>query len=130
MQNEEVDPRPSSASSLSRRSLLGGSATLAAASVLSAPARAAGATAKPVLVQVFLRQGMDGLTTVAPYGDGELYQLRPRLAIRPPGPASGARDLDGFFGLAPAAAPLLTPYRNGHLAVVHASGSSDPTRSH
>jgi uncharacterized protein (DUF1501 family) len=117
--------------------LLGGSSALAASAVL-----APGASALPraylggvgadrdVLVQVFLRGAMDGLTTVVPYADGDLYVARPTLAIAPPGQPDGAIDLDGFFGLAPAAAPLLTPYQNGHLAFVHASGSIDPTRSH
>ena len=59
-----------------------------------------------------------------------LYIARPTLAIQPPGMTNGAVDLDGFFGLAPAAQPLATPYFNGHLAFVHASGSTDPTRSH
>ncbi len=117
---------------LSRRTLLGGSASLAAATVLSGQATASsrGGSNKPVLVHVFLRNAMDGLTTVVPYGDGDLYVRRPSLAIQPPGPTNGARDLDGFFGLAPSAAPLLTPYSNGHLAVVHACGSDDTTRSH
>ena len=52
------------------------------------------------------------------------------LAVPAPAGPGTAVDLDGFFGLAPAAAPLLTPYSNGHLAVVHAAGSTDPTRSH
>jgi uncharacterized protein (DUF1501 family) len=130
MKNEINDPR-SSPSRFSRRSLLQGSATLAATGALARSARAAaGTTNKPVLVQVFLRGGMDGLTAVAPYGDGHLYSLRPTLAIRPPGTTNGALDLDGFFGLAPAAAPLLTPYNDGRLAIVHASGSTDTTRSH
>ncbi|HEX6883954.1 MAG TPA: DUF1501 domain-containing protein [Planctomycetota bacterium] len=126
------DPRSSSPTpGLSRRTLLGASTSLAAAAALSGSARAArGAGDKPVLVQVFLRTGMDGLTTVVPHGDADLYRLRPRLAIRPPGQTNGALDLDGFFGLAPAAAPLLTPFGDGHLAIVHASGSIDPTRSH
>lgn len=115
----------------SRRALLGGSSAFAAATALGGPARAArGGGARPVLVQVFLRGAMDGLTAVVPHGDGDLYVARPTLAIAPPGPADGARDLDGFFGLAPAAAPLLVPWSNGHLAIVHASGSIDPTRSH
>ncbi|HEX6885233.1 MAG TPA: DUF1501 domain-containing protein [Planctomycetota bacterium] len=120
-----------SGSGLSRRALLGGSATLAATSLW--PARTAAAArgpGRPVLVQVFLRGAMDGLTTVVPHGDGDLYAWRPTLAVQPPGPPQGARDLDGFFGLAPAAAPLLTPYAAGHLAIVHACGSTDPTRSH
>ena len=115
----------------SRRTLLGGSATAAAACALARRTGAAGGGAsRPVLVQVFLRGAMDGLTTVVPHGDADLYTLRPSLAVRPPGQPNGALDLDGFFGLAPTAAPLLTPYGNGHLAIVHASGSHDPTRSH
>lgn len=86
---------------------------------------------RDVLVHVFLRGGMDGLTTVVPYfEDPALYNARQNIAIRPPGEPDGAIDLDGSFGLAPAAAPLMTPYSNGHLAIVHAAGSTDPTRSH
>ena len=126
------DPRPSSRTpGFSRRALLGSSASLAAASAFSSTARAApSVTAKPVLVQVFLRFGMDGLTAVVPYEDDPLYTHRPTLAIRPPGTTNGAIDLDGFFGLAPSAAPLLTPYHDGRLAIVHAVGSVDTTRSH
>jgi uncharacterized protein (DUF1501 family) len=117
-------------STLTRRTLLATSTTAAAAAALAPRARAAGGGARPVLVQIFLRGAMDGLTTVVPHGDGDLYTWRPTLAIQPPGNPNGALDLDGFFGLAPAAAPLLTPYSSGHLAIVHASGSIDPTRSH
>jgi uncharacterized protein (DUF1501 family) len=116
----------------SRRTVLSSSATLAAASLLSGQATAASrrGSARPVLVHVFLRGAMDGLTMVPPYGDDQLYSRRPTLGVRPPGQTDGALDLDGFFGLAPAAAPLLTPYTDGHLAIVHASGSDDATRSH
>lgn len=121
---------------LTRRALLGGTSALAAASALGRAARAqrlasgGGGAGRPVLVQVFLRGAMDGLTTVVPYGDADLYALRPTLAVPPPGAFGGALALDGFFGLAPAAAPLRTPFSNGHLAIVHAAGSIDPTRSH
>src|SRR5262249_36649009 len=50
-----------------------------------------------------------------------------------PRPNSGqesAIDLDGFFGLHPALRPLKSIYDAGHLAMVHATGSPDPTRSH
>jgi uncharacterized protein (DUF1501 family) len=131
MKRAQDDRDPRSARGLTRRALLGHTATLTAATALSGTARgAAGGGAKPVLVQVYLRGGMDALTMFPPYGDGDLYVQRPRLAIRPPGAPAGAIDLDGFFGLAPAAAPLLTPYAAGHLVVVHATGSIDPTRSH
>ena len=87
-------------------------------------------TNRDVLVTIFLRGGIDGLTTVAPYGDGDYYNLRPNLGIQPPGQQDGAVDLDGFFGLPPAAAPLMTPYNDNRLLIVHATGSTDPSRSH
>jgi uncharacterized protein (DUF1501 family) len=42
----------------------------------------------------------------------------------------GAVDLDGFFGLHPRMAPLAPWFSRGQMAVVHASGSHDETRSH
>ena len=39
-------------------------------------------------------------------------------------------DLDGFFGLHPSLAPLGPLFHNGQLAIVHAAGSPDTTRSH
>ena len=41
-----------------------------------------------------------------------------------------AVDLDGFFGLHPALAPLHDVWRAQHLAVVHACGGPDESRSH
>jgi uncharacterized protein (DUF1501 family) len=43
---------------------------------------------------------------------------------------NNAIDLDGFFGLHPALAPLKPIYEANKLAIVHAVGSPDPTRSH
>jgi uncharacterized protein (DUF1501 family) len=73
---------------------------------------------------------MDGLSAVVPYGDPDLYNARPTLAIAPPGQTDGAIDLDGFFGFSPACAPLMNAYQRGDLALVHATGSTDPSRSH
>jgi uncharacterized protein (DUF1501 family) len=73
---------------------------------------------------------MDALTACVPYGDAQLYVARPTLAVPPPGQTDGAIDLDGYFGLAPSAGSLLTPWNAGHLAIVHACGSTDPSRSH
>ena len=39
-------------------------------------------------------------------------------------------DLDGFFGLHPAMASFQPLWQQKHLAIVHAAGSPDPTRSH
>jgi uncharacterized protein (DUF1501 family) len=132
--NSELESR--AASGFTRRQVLGGATALAGAALLGAKTAAlplrpgGGGSARPVLVQVFLRGAMDGLTTVVPHGDPDYYSARPNVAVPPPGEWNGALDLDGFFGLAPAAAPLSTPYANGHLAFVHATGSPALTRSH
>src|SRR5437867_2261317 len=95
---------------------------------------AAGETGKrgKILVTVFQRGAADGLNIVVPFGEKAYYELRPTIAI--PNPSSGeekaALDLDGFFGLHPSLQPLLEVYKAGHLAVVHAAGSPDNTRSH
>jgi uncharacterized protein (DUF1501 family) len=84
-----------------------------------------------VMVVVFQRGAMDGLNAVIPFKDPAYYTLRPSIAI--PEPASGEGrviDLDGFYGLHPALAPLKSIYDKGHLAIVHAAGSPDNTRSH
>jgi uncharacterized protein (DUF1501 family) len=84
-----------------------------------------------VLVVVFQRGGMDGLNVVIPFKDRAYYTLRPSIAVAEP--AAGeerAIDLDGYFGLHPALAPLKNIYDKGHLAIVHAAGSPDNTRSH
>jgi uncharacterized protein (DUF1501 family) len=82
------------------------------------------------LVTIFLRGGMDGLHTVPPYADPAYRAQRPTLAVAEPGRAGGAADLDGFFGLHPAMAPLAEVFQARRLAVVHASGSPDTTLSH
>jgi uncharacterized protein (DUF1501 family) len=78
-----------------------------------------------------MRGAVDGLNAVIPFKDPAYYRLRPSIAIAEP--ASGeerAIDLDGFYGLHPALAPLKSIYDKGHLAIVHAAGSPDNTRSH
>lgn len=85
-----------------------------------------------VLVAIFLRGGIDGLSAVVPFGDGaNYYDSRPTLAVREPGSGAGAAiDLDGYFGFHPVLSPLADIYRSGQLAVVHAAGLTDSTRSH
>ncbi|MFQ5683599.1 MAG: DUF1501 domain-containing protein [Candidatus Binatia bacterium] len=83
------------------------------------------------LVVLFQRGGMDGLNAVIPFKEPFYYSTRPSIAI--PEPAAGserALDLDGFYGLHPALAPLKPLFKKGHLAMVHAAGSPDNTRSH
>jgi uncharacterized protein (DUF1501 family) len=97
-----------------------------------AAAAAQGAARKKTLVVAFQRGACDGLNTVIPYGEPAYRALRPSIAV--PAPAGGSReaalDLDGFFGLHPALGALLPPWQEKSLAVVHAVGSPDSTRSH
>lgn len=87
-----------------------------------------------VLVCIFQRGGMDGLNALVPMGDSDYYRLRPTLAIAEAkggdGDANRAINLDGFFGLHPALAPLKPIYDAGALAPIHACGSPDPSHSH
>jgi len=79
-----------------------------------------------VLVCLFQRGAVDGLSMIVPHGDPLYYRERPRIAI----PADQALDLDGHFGLHPALSGLLPMWRQGALAPVLAVGSPDLTRSH
>jgi uncharacterized protein (DUF1501 family) len=87
---------------------------------------------RKILVTIFQRGAADGLNIVVPFGEKAYYDLRPSIAI--PAPSStqerAALDLDGFFGFHPSLQPLLEIYKAGHLAVVHAAGSPNNTRSH
>src|SRR6202041_2689108 len=87
---------------------------------------------KKKMVVLFQRGAMDGLNVVIPFGERNYYNLRPTIAIPEPrrGNADTVIDLDGFFGLHPSLAPLLPIYQRRELAIVHAVGSPDPTRSH
>lgn len=86
---------------------------------------------KKTLITIFQRGGADGLNLVVPFGDKDYYSLRPSIGIRPPSSKEGsAIDLDGFFGLHPSLESLLPIYNAGDLAIIHATGSPHPTRSH
>jgi uncharacterized protein (DUF1501 family) len=85
---------------------------------------------KKVLVAIFQRGAVDGLNMVVPFGERAYYQSRPSIAIARPGSNDGALDLDGFFGFHPRMAPLEPFFKRGELAIVHAAGSHDETRSH
>lgn len=78
------------------------------------------------LVVLFQRGAADGLNIVVPYQERNYYSMRPSIAIK----QNEVLDLDGFFGLHPAMASFKPLYDSGHLAVVHAAGSPDMSRSH
>jgi uncharacterized protein (DUF1501 family) len=85
-----------------------------------------------VLVTIFQRGAMDGLMAVPPLDETTLRQLRPRLAMSAARAAGGnaVADLGVGFGLHPGFAALLPFWQERRLAIVHAVGSPDPTRSH
>ena len=83
-------------------------------------------TPKHRLVVVFQRGAADGLNIVVPYREKNYYALRPSIAI----PQNQVIDLDGFFGLHPSMGAFKPLYEQSHLAIVHAAGSPDMTRSH
>ena len=128
---------------LSRRMLLRGGAVIAAGTFLPSFARRAlaadegGPGRRKTLVFLFLRGALDGLFAVTPYGEPRLTALRPSLALPPPDGDSKSAQLPPLlslgvpgFGLHPALAPLLPLWRDGQLALVHAVGSPETSRSH
>src|SRR5579872_2198450 len=102
-----------------------------APSFLARTAFAAGQRAKQ-LIAIFQRGAVDGLSVVVPFGEREYYSARQSIAI--PQPTSGAEnaaiDLDGFFGFNPRLRALKPLWDSRQLAIVHACGSPDSTRSH
>jgi uncharacterized protein (DUF1501 family) len=78
------------------------------------------------LVVLFQRGAADGLNIVVPYKEKNYYNLRQSIAIQ----QKDVLDIDGFFGLHPAMASFKPLYDQGHLAIVHAAGSPDSSRSH
>jgi len=89
-------------------------------------ANAATTKGHKVVVAIFQRGAVDGLNVVVPYGEQAYYAARPSIAI----PRETVIDLDGFFGLHPSLASLAPYWKDHSLAVVHAAGSPDATRSH
>ncbi len=116
---------------MNRRAFVKGSAIamLGAGTAPAWLARAAGASLngrRKVLVALFQRGAADGLNIVIPHGEEAYYSLRPTIAV----PKKEVIDLDGHFGLHPSLAPLKKLWNSKQLAIVHAVGSPDPTRSH
>jgi len=78
------------------------------------------------LIVLFQRGAADGLNIVVPYREKNYYAMRPSIAIK----ENEVLDLDGYFGLHPSMASFKPLYDAGHLAIIHAAGSPDMTRSH
>ena len=86
-----------------------------------------------ILICIFQRGAVDGLSMVVPYGDPNYYQSRKEISLAAPsqkaGP-TGVLDLDGYFGLHPSLSALLPIFKAGHLAPIQACGSPNDSRSH
>jgi len=78
------------------------------------------------LVVIFQRGAADGLNIVIPHAEPQYYAMRPSINI----PRNKILDLDGFFGLPPSLSAFQPLWQQRHLAIVHAAGSPDSTRSH
>ncbi len=78
------------------------------------------------LVVIFQRGAADGLNIVVPHAEPQYYAMRPSINI----PRNAVLDLNGFFGLHPSLAAFQPLWQQRHLAIVHAAGSPDSTRSH
>ena len=87
---------------------------------------------RKTLIAIFQRGAVDGLNVVVPFGESNYYELRPSIAIGKPesGNADAAINLDGFFGLHPSMSAFKPLWDTNRLAIIHASGSPDNTRSH
>jgi len=122
---------------VSRRVFLksGGVAMIGMSTVPAFLQRAVAATPMPnqkKLIVLFQRGAADGLNIVVPFAEENYYKIRPTIAIPQPrqGAENSAVDLDGFFGLHPSLQDLGPLFHKGQLAIVHAAGSPDTTRSH
>ncbi|MEQ1771095.1 MAG: DUF1501 domain-containing protein [Devosia sp.] len=91
--------------------------------------------AAPVLVVVFLRGGCDGLSLVSPTGDANYVAARPGgIRVERDGDSPGlvldGAAADADFRFHPQAKAFSELYNAGDLAVIHAAGLTDATRSH
>ncbi len=89
----------------------------------------------PILVVVFLRGGADGLNLISPTADTDYIAARPEAmrVLRKAGDVGFAMPdmaADVDFRFHPQAQGLSELYNAGELAVIHASGLTDGTRSH
>jgi uncharacterized protein (DUF1501 family) len=125
----------------SRRTFLQSAAAGAAIASTPVPglrlqAFAATSGERPLLVVVHLRGGADGLNLISPATDPDFIAARTsELRVAADGPNAGYPLANGAdakidFRLHAAAGGLAELYKGGSLAVVHAAGLTDGTRSH
>ena len=121
-----------------RRGFLAGTAAGAAATMMPGLSFAGGGgTNDEILIYVYLRGGIDGLSLYAPgsgHPDRGFYEtLRPSTSVRLPvngGNAMLNLNNGNGFGMINAAGPLRELWNEGDLAIVHATGLPIVNRSH
>jgi len=129
---EQVAAREQWSHGFTRRKFLAGAGMVAAAALGSQLVTTRYAYAVPgtgsrrALVVVFLRGGFDGLAAVVPSGDPAYAAARPDIGV----PDRLLLPLDRGFGLHPALSPLHRYWQAKQLAVVHAVGGPNISRSH
>lgn len=125
---------------LSRRDLLKATAAAGLVSLIPGVNVAFGADTaastpggQNVIVFLFLRFGMDGLSMIAPADDGAYRDRRPTIALRSAG-LGAANSLGQYQGtpffMHPRAGLLYEMFKKGSLAAIHASGVPTENRSH
>ncbi|MCW5936010.1 MAG: DUF1501 domain-containing protein [Fimbriimonadaceae bacterium] len=122
---------------LTRRQVIGGATAATVASMLGVSwlpqvAYAQSGPTRDVIISVFLRGGVDGLSMIVPYADPNYYVLRPNIGVPRPDANTNRKavDLDSFFGLHPALGVLLPAYMASDLLFIHAIGAANWSRSH
>jgi uncharacterized protein (DUF1501 family) len=88
------------------------------------------ANRRKILVAIFQRGAADGLNVVVPFFEKSYYDMRPTIAVPQPARENGGIDLDGRFALHPSLRPLKPLWDTSQLAIIHAAGSPDASRSH
>ena len=84
-----------------------------------------------ILVVLFCRGGWDALSLVSPFDDAIYNEKRSSLALEKPitiDPSNSS--FTSSIGLHPQAAPLAELYQQNSMAIVHACGLNNDTRSH
>jgi uncharacterized protein (DUF1501 family) len=114
--------------SISRRALLGSAGALFAWAYMPKFAFASG-NRDARFVTIILRGALDGLSTVAPFGDPDYAALHGALALTLEG-ETPAIPLDGYFLLHPAMRNFARLYREGSALAVHAVSTPYRERSH
>ena len=113
-----------------RRTILAGAAAAAVIAAQGVTFSVAAAPGNKRLVVVLLRGGLDGLALFPPFGDSNYAKKRGALALPRANTDGGVLDLDGSFGLHPAAEDLLPFWAAGELAIAPAAATDYRGASH